>query len=316
MEGVLQKANIQCSYVNLKTAIQTATNRWIYSLIKCYPEDLSEFVEDVVKREFNFDSDATYSLKNCNAVALINCPHAKITIGQLTVNGKIKKSENYNIEFWFNKSRVKQNPEENFVNVFHKDQYSLDPNDVPDRRSNTSSKFLETMASFDDGSKEFLEVAVLKKAKNRKKLSELIFREERNKELRDAFVGRVIVPLSKAIEFNRKQHSWSLVLGGVSIGAIELAFDFINQDMISAHELFISQISSKVLENFNELWQLNAAVDLRRPSILPSPQAQSTGDDLYGTNQHPLTCWVEATLFGVTEHLPVDEEQKEHLENV
>ena len=158
MDCVLQNANIQCTYEHLSIAIQTATYRWINNLLKGYPEDLSEFIEHVVKREFNFDEEATYKLKNCNSVALINCPHTKITIGQLTVDSKIKKKENYNIEFWFNHCRVKRNPEDNFVNVFHKEQYGIERDEEPDRRSNNSSKFMSSMTSMDEGSKEFLEV--------------------------------------------------------------------------------------------------------------------------------------------------------------
>ena len=80
----------------------------------------------------------------------------------------------------------------------------------------------------------------------------LVFKEDRRNELRDSFKGRLILPLAKAFEFNQTQHSWSLMMGGVNVGEIELMFDFTNQDMISAHEMFISQISNKVIDNFND----------------------------------------------------------------
>ena len=318
MDGVLQKANITCRYENIKSAIQTATNRWITSLIKGYPEDLSEFIENVVKREFNFDADATYSLKNCNSIALINCPHANIKIGQLTLNGKIKKKENYAIEFWFNKCRVKHNPEDNFLSVFHKEKYGVErkENVSLERKDSmssnkSSSKVMSSMSSVDGGSKEFLEIAVLKRAKDRRSFGKLVFKEDRRNELQDSFKGRLILPLTKAFEFNQKQHTWSLMMGGVNVGEIELTFDFTNQDMISAHEMFISQISNKVLDNFNELWKLHEPVSSQRnESICPS----ITNKDNY-VQQPPLTCHVEATLVATTKDSATSNENLEQPEN-
>ena len=61
MEDVLQKAGRNIGYETLKSAIQHATNRWMSSLIKGYPEDVSEFIDHVVNREFNFDSNSFFS---------------------------------------------------------------------------------------------------------------------------------------------------------------------------------------------------------------------------------------------------------------
>ena len=297
MESVLQKANIHCKYENIKSAIQTATNRWITSLIKGYPEDLSEFIENVVKREFNFDADATFALKNCNSIALINCPHANIKIGQLTLNGKLKKKENYVIEFWFNKTRVKYNPEDNFVSVFHKEKYGIEKNqEMSEERRHSISmpKVMSSMSSLDGGSKEFLEIAVLKRGKDRRSFGKPMFKKDRDSfknELRDSFKGRLILPLSKAFQVNQKQHAWTLVMGGVNVGEIELTFDFTNQEMISAHEMFISQISNKVIDNFNELWKLHEPASSQRTEGLSSTLPNQ---ETY-IKQPPLTCHVEAT---------------------
>ena len=205
MESVLQKANIHCKYENIKSAIQTATNRWITSLIKGYPEDLSEFIENVVKREFNFDADAAFSLKNCNSIALINSPHANIKIGQLTLNGKIRKKENYAIEFWFNKSRVKYDPDDSFVSIYHREKYGRQKyRDLSDERRDSKPKIMSSMTSLDEGSKEFLEIAVVKRGKDRRSFVKPIFKKDRESfkdELRDSFKGRLILPLSKAFQF-------------------------------------------------------------------------------------------------------------------
>ena len=295
MDGVLKEVKIPCSYENLKTAIQSATNHWISSLIKGYPEDLSDFIDNVVNREFNLDSNAIYTLKNENAMAVINCPHAKVKIGELMVNGKTKNIEKYAIEFWYNKTRLKYNPEEKVVNVFHRDQYGKAKQDtcVGRRRG---SKVLASMTSVEGGSKEFLEIAVKKKEKSRKRLSDLMFREERKKQLRDSFVGRMIIPLTKAFESNQKNRSWPLTLGRETVGSVDLCFNFVNQDMLSSHDLFISQISRKVLENFNELWQLNET-EPRRPSVRQLPPSSFLDKNTDFTEQ-PLRCHVELTKVG------------------
>ena len=295
MDGVLKEVRIPCSYDNIKTAIQSATKSWISSLIKGYPEDLSEFIDNVVNREFNLDSNAIYTLKNENTMAVINCPHAKVTIGELMVNGKTKNIDKYGIEFWYNKTRLKYNPEENVVNVFHRDQYGrANEEEYVGRRR--GSKVLASMTSVEGGSKEFLEIAVKKKEKNRKRLSDLMFREERKKQLRDSFVGRMIIPLTKAFEFNQKNRSWPLTLGRETVGSVDLCFNFVNQDMLSSHDLFISQISCKVLENFNELWQLNKTEPMR-PSVCQPPPSPFLDKNADFTEQ-PLRCHVELTLVG------------------
>ena len=287
MEDVLEKVGMECSYEKLKTAIQYATNIWISNLIKGYPEDLSELIDNVVNREFNFDSNAIVSLKNENATAIINCPRAKITIGNLTVNGMTKKTDDYKIEFSFNASRLKHNPTDSFLKVFHKNHYTN--NKVVDKSSPTK---------VDNGPHEFLEVAVLKKeTESTKKWYELIFRTQRNNELKDSFVGRIIIPLSKAFEYNKMQHSWPLELAGITVGTINLSFDFINQDNASAHELFVSHISDMVMNNFNDLWNLNKStprkVSISDQSLVQLVRAACTSD----AKLPPLMCYVQVTLL-------------------
>ena len=69
---------------------------------------------------------------------------------------------------------------------------------------------MSSMTSLDEGSKEFLEIAVVKRGKDRRSFVKPIFKKDRESfkdELRDSFKGRLILPLSKAFQFNQKQYT-------------------------------------------------------------------------------------------------------------
>ena len=96
--SLLDKAGLSSNYHQVKANFRLCANEWIGNSKLVHPQDFPNFVENVIRREFQFDNDFMQSLVEEVSKPLELSPHVIVKIDNLEFDNQPKKNkENFNL---------------------------------------------------------------------------------------------------------------------------------------------------------------------------------------------------------------------------
>ena len=100
VRSLINETGILLSMNQIKDIFHVATKRWVGKSAIGYRDNLSNFVNLVIKRELNLDISLIGGLQTEQMESYTRFPHVKVIVDRFTFQKSRKKEENCDISFW------------------------------------------------------------------------------------------------------------------------------------------------------------------------------------------------------------------------
>ena len=230
--SLINETGILLSMSQIKDIFHVATKRWVGKSTIGYHDNLSNFVNLVIKRELNLDYCLIGGSETQHLEPSTRFPHVKVTVDRITFQKSRKKEENCDISFWHMSKGSKIKIDYNTDNVGVKEMTFLSANKYIkssiNQRSYKDIEYFEMIVSKKDISKLAYAKNVIQKGKIKT----------------DLRLGTLEISLGHAFKYESLKQPLPILLDGKEIGNVDVTFNFVNQTHL--HE--VEELSRKILK--------------------------------------------------------------------
>ena len=232
VRSLINETGILLSMSQIKDIFHVATKRWVGKSTIGYRDNLSNFVNLVIKRELNLDYCLIGGSETQHLEPSTRFPHVKVTVDRITFQKSRKKEENCDISFWHMSKGSKIKIDYNTDNVGVKEMTFLSANKYIkssiNQRSYKDIEYFEMIVSKKDISKLAYAKNVIQKGKIKT----------------DLRLGTLEISLGHAFKYDSLKQPLPILLDGKEIGNVDVTFNFVNQTHL--HE--VEELSRKILK--------------------------------------------------------------------
>ena len=232
VRSLINETGILLSMSQIKDIFHVATKRWVGKSTIGYRDNLSNFVNLVIKRELNLDYCLIGGSETQYLEPSTRLPHVKVTVDRITFQKSGKKEDNYDISFWHISKGSKI-----------KIDYNTDHVGVKEMTFLCANKYIKS-SIYQRPHKdiEYFEMTV-----SRKDISKLAYAKnaiQKGKTKPDLLLGTLEISLGHAVKYDSLKQPLPILLDGKEIGNVDVTFNFVNQTHL--HE--VEELSRKILK--------------------------------------------------------------------